>query len=533
VTRRWTAKGAVPLAVLAVLLTHAISLGNGFVDFDDPVIFLENPLLRRSDAGALADIFAFDRRNWRPLRDVSHWLDHLVHGQHPLLAHLHNLLLLIPLVWLAARTFVALGASRGVAAVAAAIAFVHPVQVEVIAWVSGRKDLLAGICFFASVLAFLTAVRGRRALNMGAAPNMAAALNMAVLGGVACLAFMALGVMAKGHLIALPAVLGALLLHAKWRGSDPDVRAVGAIIAGAALVAVAMAPLVLRGDVVLPENLRDSTRTSLLLTDRLQLPLRYVGHLVWPIDLNHIYLTQPIGTAHDIVAGASVLLTVAGLVWLAAGLRARRPDAALTLVPLGLMLPFLHLAEAGTVYMADRYLFLALPFVSLLAVGAAQRAMEARRITGGRQLGAAGAVALLLALLCLPQHAAWRNSATLWTRMTQVYPASDWGFDRLGQAMYRAREYKAAAGAFIAASERAPDRGKHYNNAAVALMAMGDYRTARTVLQRALAMNPQDATARRNLGRVDAHLGAPGGPTGGGGSGGGPSGGGGSATPPP
>ena len=39
------------------------------------------------------------------------------------------------------------------------IAFIHPVQVETIAWVSGRKDLLAGVFFFGALIHALRFIR--------------------------------------------------------------------------------------------------------------------------------------------------------------------------------------------------------------------------------------------------------------------------------------------------------------------------------------------------------------------------------------
>ena len=100
------------------------------------------------------------------------------------------------------------------------------------------------------------------------------------------------------------------------------------------------------------------------------------------------------------------------------------------------------------------------------------------------------------------QHAAWRDSISLWSRMTQVYPESDWGFDRLGRAFFREGDLETAAGAFMAASERAPTRSRHLTNAAAAFMGLGRTDLARSLLMRATALDPGDAAARQNLARL-------------------------------
>ena len=95
-TASWFGRHWLWVALVVIGTIHLPSLGHDFVDFDDDTIFLQNETLRRADIGALADIFAWDRpTDYRPVRDVSHWIDHLAHGQDPFWAHFHNWLLLL------------------------------------------------------------------------------------------------------------------------------------------------------------------------------------------------------------------------------------------------------------------------------------------------------------------------------------------------------------------------------------------------------------------------------------------------------
>lgn len=477
----------IALAVLLVLAVHAISLGHGFVDFDDDAIFLRHPVITRTDPGlVLPALFDLDRPDdFRPMRDLSHWADLLVHRHMPLWSHLHHLVVLALAVVMTGAFLRRIGRGGAFGLVVLALAYTHPVQVEVIGWISGRKDLLASVFFFGALVAFLRYLRG----------------GPAVAWALATTALVALGMMSKGHVIVAPGVLLMLWLHERWRAPETVTRrssAVAFYLALLTLACVAAAPRVAGGHVVLPEAYRDTVRFSLTLGDRLQLPLRYVINLLWPADLNHIYLTPRLDTLHDVMTVASALLTLAlaalGLRWL----WRRDPRGPLLAIVAGVMLPFLHF-KPGVVYMADRYLFLAMPFIALLAVDAIARLFARWQVPSRWQAVMASVTLALCALVSVAEHAAWRDPISLWGRMTRVYPESAWGFDRLGRAYYHAGRYAEAGGAWIAAAEREPGASKHLNNAAVAAMALGEDAAAVGLLRRALSLDPNDTQARSNL----------------------------------
>ncbi len=464
--------------VLGLLALHMACLGAGFVDFDDDTIFLHNQLVQQ---GSLAEIFSLDRPNWRPLRDLSHRLDFAFHGQDPKLAHLHNLLLLVPLALLVGLFLRAIG--RPAVWATTLLAFAHPLAVEPIAWVSGRKDLLATIFLFAALLSFQRALRGAGAW-------------LAVVA--ACFA---LALMSKGNVIVLPALLALVWLHEHLRQGEASKRAEpgrrlrsSVALGGLALtgvMAAAFVPLVARGTVMMAGAPRGQVEL-LTLGDRLQLPARYAANLLYPVELNHIYLTMGLGTLHTLlaVAGALVLLAWLGLIgwWL----RRRDPRAALLAAPLVLLLPHAHFIT-GTVYYADRYLFAALPFFMTLAVEPL-----ARLSVGAQRMLVIGAL-LCAALLTQRQHLAWQDSVSLWSRMTEVYPQSAWGYDRMGRALAMRGAREQAAAAFMGAAMRAPKNPKHLNNAGVMFMQLGHREMAEKMLLQALSLDPSNHDAQLNL----------------------------------
>lgn len=478
---------ALALALLGVLAVHLVSLQSGFVDFDDDAIFLRHPVLTQTDPGVvLPALFDLERHDdFRPMRDLSHWADLLIHGHTPWLSHLHHLAMLA-LVVLATGAFLRrIGLDGPKLLVVLLLAYTHPVQVEVIGWISGRKDLLASIFFFGALVTFLGYLRSARPWGYAAAT----------------VALVALGMMSKGHVIVAPGVLLMLWLHERWRASETIARrplAIGGLIAAMFAGCIIAAPRVAGGYVVLPDAYTESLRYSLTLGDRLQLPLRYVINLVRPTDLNHIYLTARLDGAHTALTIASaaliVLLVAIGIRWLIR----RDPRAPLLAIIAGLILPFMHF-KPGVVYMADRYLFLAMPFIALLTVDALARAFARFDVSRRLQATLAATALGLCALLSIGEHAAWHDPVALWSRMTHVYPESAWGYDRLGRAYYHQRRYEEAGGAWLTAAAREPGASKHLNNAAVAAMALGQNDAAVGLLRRALAIDPDDAQAQSNL----------------------------------
>ncbi len=482
----WSANKPAFLALVGLVLVHGICLRNGFVDFDDDTIFLANQHFALSLPEFIAWSFDLERPDtWRPIRDLSHYLDLQIHGQSPLWAHAHNLTLLVLAAGLTMALFRVLGVSSATAAVAAFIGYAHPVQVEVITWVSGRKDLLAASLCLCTLLVFIRYVRSASGHGM--------AILVVVLS--------ALGVMAKGHLIVMPVLLVWIYLRLRAEGhaqEDKSWFSVGILLSILSLAALFIAPRIASGGVALPAELQREPTQSILLGDKLQLPLRYLGKIAWPADLNHIYFTPRLDIWHTPMAIVSMALAVL-LLWLIyEGVRKNDIRGHALAVACTLMAPYMHL-RTGVVYMADRYLFLSLPFLALVFVLTVkdfkwwiERADKIKMVL----------LTLLFTLMVagsLRPHSAFQDSPALWTRMTEVYPDSAWGYDRLGRALYHAKQYPAAAGAWLRAAERQPQAMRHLNNAAVAAMAVGRNKMATQLLLRVLKVEPTNILALRNL----------------------------------
>ncbi len=149
--------------VAAVALVFCEALNFGFVNYDDDQYVYQNPhvtsgLSRPEIAWAFSHGWA---SNWHPLTWISHMADWQLYGDRAGGHHLTSIILhalsAALLFWLLFRMTGNLGASW----LAAAMFAIHPLRVESVAWVAERKDVLSGLFFMLTLLAYVAYSRRR------------------------------------------------------------------------------------------------------------------------------------------------------------------------------------------------------------------------------------------------------------------------------------------------------------------------------------------------------------------------------------
>ncbi len=200
--RTWWA-GYRPVVVLTVvvIVVYGRTLGYGFTNWDDQIFIERNAVIQSMAPANLVRVLAPGgvprEMIYIPLTYLSYMLEIAIAGLDPGFMHATNLLLHLANVLLVYGLFRLLGLqSRG--AFVGALAFaIHPLQAETVAWLMGRKDLLATMLALTALLSYEL---GRR--RDDAVPWLAAAF----------LAFVA-AILAKPALIILPALLVLLDLR--------------------------------------------------------------------------------------------------------------------------------------------------------------------------------------------------------------------------------------------------------------------------------------------------------------------------------
>src|SRR6185369_14313609 len=141
------------------------SLGSDFVLWDDDMNFTDNPSYRGLSPSHLRWMFTtFHGGHYQPLSWVTLGLDYTLWGMNPLGYHLTNLLLHAANALLVYRLIAVLvpGVGAGAAVVGALSFAIHPLRVESVAWATERRDVLSGLFFLLTVLAYVRFVRAKR-----------------------------------------------------------------------------------------------------------------------------------------------------------------------------------------------------------------------------------------------------------------------------------------------------------------------------------------------------------------------------------
>ena len=185
--------GAVVFLIATAVYLH--TLGHGFV-FDDDLSVVRNLFIRSFTS--IPDMLAntewkgagWENHLYRPLTTFSYALNYSVSGLTPWTYHLVNVLVHGVVSVLVFRVGLRWGLSMGLAVIGALFFAVHPIHVEAVANVSGRKELLAGAFLLTLVLSHRPAVRrGGFWIVIPVAAYAAAMLSKEIgVGGIALVA---------------------------------------------------------------------------------------------------------------------------------------------------------------------------------------------------------------------------------------------------------------------------------------------------------------------------------------------------------
>src|SRR5437588_4181877 len=161
VNRWWLTIGICIALAGLTWLVFGQTLWHDFVNYDDPRYVYENTRITGglSISGIAWAFTHIHSLNWHPLTTISHMLDCQLYGLKPGWHHFTNVLLHSIAVML---LFVGLLQMTGAfwrSAFVAAVFAIHPLRVESVAWIAERKDVLSGVFFMLTLLAYLYYVR--------------------------------------------------------------------------------------------------------------------------------------------------------------------------------------------------------------------------------------------------------------------------------------------------------------------------------------------------------------------------------------
>ena len=486
--RRFTWQNILPILALGLLVVVSYlpaMLWGGFV-WDDKIFVNADPIREVSGLWHIwfspSDISIEGEGHYWPLVYTTFWLEHKLWGFAPTGYHIVNVLLHLAntlLVWHLLRRLAVPGAW-----VVAAVFAVHPLHVESVAWIIERKDVLSGLFYLATVLAWMRLVeqpsRGRY---------------------VGSLALYAAGLLSKSIVVTLPV---ALLIWHWWKQnrvtSTDLLRLVPFCVVGLVITV---------GDLAFYRSL-ESLSLGYSLTERTLIAARalwfYAGKLLWPSELAVIYPRWDIRVADPLAWGyliAAVALALA--LWRFRQRIGRGPlaGALFFVITLSPVLGFVDYGYMQFAFVADRFQYLA--GIGVIAVVIGSSTYGVRHMSDLWQkvaLGSTAMVLVVLGVLTWHQASIYRDNETFYRHIIALNPQARTAHLNLSKALYGQARYEEALEAARVAVEQRPGYFDTYANLGGVLSALGRFEEAEPHLRRAIALNPQEWHAHLNLGKV-------------------------------
>src|SRR5437867_3841281 len=355
---RWPLFG---LSIFLAALTWAVfgqTFGHQFINYDYPLYVFDNAHVRAGLTwrGILWAFTHVHSQNWHPLTTISHMLDCQLFGVNPGAHHLvnvffHSIAAVLLFILLAQITD---GASRTggiwLGGFVAAVFAIHPLRVESVAWIAERKDVLSGVFFMLTLIAYAAYTRKR---------SVGRYLTMSIL--FAC------GLMSKPMLITTPIIL---LLLDYWpldrfarRGTSPSDWRTRSTMSKLLIEKIPLFGLSVASCVATlwAQNFALGSTQFLPLkwriTNALFSYVEYVRQMFWPGDLIPFYV-HPENRLEiwRLLVAAIVLITLTAIAFI------RRRENPYLIVGwlwyLVMLIPVIGIVQVGLQGHADRYTYL-------------------------------------------------------------------------------------------------------------------------------------------------------------------------------
>ena len=414
--------------------------------------------------------FYLERALWGLRPAGYHWVNLLLHAANALLAWRLLARLRVPGAWLAAALFA-----------------LHPVQVESVAWITERKNVLMGFFFLLTLLAWTRFIdeKTKRPWRF---------YTLALI-------FYALALSAKTTACTLPAALLLILWLQKkpvgWRrlGQAAPFVALGI---GMGLVTVWW------------ERYHQGTQGKLFEigpVERVLIASRalwfYAGKLLWPANLTFSYPRWTIPASAPLAYGWLLATAALGVAiwrlrrWAGRSVEVAAVFFAVTLSP---VLGFIMLYTFAYSFVADHYQYLACLGPIALAAAGMERGWG--RMTKQRPFpGILFCAAFLTALGVLTWHQCgmYADEETLWRTTIVRNPGSWLAQNNLGEIYLHKGEVEKSVAQFRDALKIRPDDADTRFNIGIALGLEGKDEESIAHYRKALEIRPGDTDVRYNL----------------------------------
>jgi tetratricopeptide (TPR) repeat protein len=496
-------------SIIVVLMLIILTLGvywpvqdYEFVNFDDNLYVADNYLTQSglTYQGIIKTFTDVHTGHWHPLTILSHMLDWQLFGDNAGGHHWTSVIIHILNTILLFIFFRYVTGAIWKSAFLAALFAIHPLNVESVAWIAERKNVLSTFFWILTMLFYVWYVKQ---------PNWKRYLSVFF--------SFALGLMSKPMLVTLPFVL---LLLDYWPLNRTTITKVNANQADTSMLPIKREKIsflilekiplfVLIGLVIYVTLYAQkifgaiASRDSFPLSERIGNAIvsygLYMKKLFWPVDLAVFYPYVDIAIWQVLVA--ALLITIITIL-------VCRYFRDYPYLPvgwfwyLGTLVPVIGLIQVGSHAMADRCAYV--PFIGLFVIIAwgaehiLSKAISLKKLF----IFATVFIILLFTVATYNQIKLWRNTVTLFEDALKNNPKNALAHNILGLEAANRGDYNLALSHFSVVMKIKPNLDTTYNNIGNVLLKMGRRQDAIKQYEKALELNNKAADVHYNLGTV-------------------------------
>jgi protein O-mannosyl-transferase len=480
------------LLSMLVLASYWGVQGNDFINYDDPAYVIEN---RHVKDGVTSDGvgWAFTASyvsNWHPLTWISLMLDHDLFGMNAAGYHWTNLILhgLAGLV-----LFFALVRMTGevwCSGLVAGLFGVHPLHVESVAWVAERKDVLSGLFWMLGIWGYVRYVERSRPVRY-----------------VWMVLFFVLGLLSKPMVVTFPLVLLLLDYWPLGRMTAGRQAVIRLVYEKIPLFFLSAASCVITF-LVQSDGEAVASLQNLPFVQRIGNALvayaHYLVKTVWPVNLAVFYPHPGVWPTREVILSLALILLIT---WFVMTKKKRFPYLAVGWFwYLGTLVPVIGLVQVGAQAMADRYTYLPLIGIFVMAVWAGADILN--RAKAGAAIGGmiSGGLIAVLIVMTQTQVGYWKDSFTLFMHANSVTDKNYQAQNNIGRALAAKNRYGEAEGYYREAMKSNPNYMPAYNNLGLTQMEQGNLVAAMHSFTEALRLKPGDGTVHFKRGEIYARM---------------------------
>jgi len=467
--------------VLAGLIVYWPSLSNTFTNWDDPGYVTQNYEIRDWSKSGISHLFhSYSMGNYHPLTMLSIAWDYHIAELKPFVYHRDSMILHI-LASLAVTIFTWLICRNLTLTALCGLLFViHPMHVESVAWVAGRKDVLFGLFYFLALIAYYYYAVSKK--------------NKSPIY-ILCLVLFILSLLSKGVAVTLP--VSCLLV-------DYIIKRplkINLLIEKIPLFILSVIFGII--SIKAQQNAAAIQSTDIFpVFDRLFFAsyafLAYIGKLFLPIDLCNFYPypTQKNGYFPIIwYIYPFMVLALLFIIYRFAG--KNRSVLFGFLFYASAIFLLLQLLPVGTAIIADRYSYVAY-FGLFFVLGYFYTEVANGNLKWGKSFHGTvpffvAAWFIWLGMTTRARCEVWKNTETLWRDAIEKQPGLSSAYNNLGFELYNQNRYDEALPLFTKSIELLPtfvlpyvNRGEIYRSEGKSELAMADF-------NKAISLDPKSA----------------------------------------